>query len=33
MGQQMAIASAVIAVLLAFFSWYAWLMTQRRVLR
>jgi len=33
LGQQMAIASAVIAGLLVFFSWYAWLMTQRGVLR
>jgi hypothetical protein len=33
MGQQMAIASAVIASLLVFFSWYAWFMTLRGVLR
>ena len=33
MGPQMAITSAVIAVLLAFFSWYSRLMTVRRVLR
>jgi len=33
MGQQMAITSAVIAGLLAFFSWYSRLMTVRRVLR
>jgi hypothetical protein len=33
MGQEMAIASAVIAGLLAFFSWYARLMTRRGVLR
>jgi len=33
MGQQMAITSAVIAVLLAFFSWYSRLMAARGVLR
>lgn len=33
MGQQMAIASAVIAALLAFFSWYSRSMTLRGVLR
>ncbi len=33
MGQQNAITSAVIAVLLAFFSWYAWAMAARGVLR
>lgn len=33
MGQQMAITSAVIAALLAFFIWYAWTMTKRGVLR
>ena len=33
MGQQMAITSAVIAGLLAFFSWYSRFMTQRGVLR
>jgi hypothetical protein len=33
MGPQMAIASAVIAGLLAFFSWYSRLMTRRGVLR
>lgn len=33
MGQNMAIASAVIAGLLVFFSWYAWLMATRGVLR
>lgn len=33
MGQQMAITSAVIAGLLAFFIWYAWGMTRRGVLR
>jgi hypothetical protein len=33
MGPQMAIASAVIAGLLAFFTWYAWWMTRRGVLR
>jgi hypothetical protein len=33
MGSQMAIASAVIAGLLAFFTWYAWWMTRRGVLR
>ena len=33
MGSQMAIMSAVIAGLLAFFSWYAWRMTKRGVLR
>ena len=32
MGQQMAITSAVIAVLLVFFSWYSWLMAARGVL-
>lgn len=33
MGQQVAITSAVIAALLAFFIWYAWAMTRRGVLR
>ncbi|PVM91925.1 hypothetical protein DDF67_06405 [Caulobacter endophyticus] len=33
MGQQMAITSAVIAALLAFFTWYAWAMGRRGVLR
>ncbi|KSB88068.1 hypothetical protein AS593_19365 [Caulobacter vibrioides] len=33
MGQQMAITSAVIAALLAFFTWYAWAMSRRGVLR
>jgi hypothetical protein len=33
MGPQMAITSAVIAGLLAFFVWYAWWMTRRGVLR
>lgn len=33
MGQQMAIASTVIFVLLAFFTWYAWRMGKRGVLR
>ncbi|MEH0195458.1 hypothetical protein V7S57_06940 [Caulobacter sp. CCNWLY153] len=33
MGQQMAITSAVIAALLAFFTWYAWAMGKRGVLR
>ena len=33
MGQSMAITSAVIAGLLAFFIWYAWAMTRRGVLR
>ena len=33
MGQSMAIMSAVIAGLLAFFIWYAWMMTRRGVLR
>ena len=33
MGQSMAITSAVIAALLAFFTWYAWAMTRRGVLR
>jgi hypothetical protein len=33
MGQQMAITSAVITALLVFFTWYAWLMTRRGVLR
>jgi hypothetical protein len=33
MGQSMAITSAVIAGLLAFFIWYAWWMTRRGVLR
>ena len=33
MGQQMAITSAVIAGLLAFFIWYAWWMTRHGVLR
>ena len=33
MGQQMAVTSAVIAGLLAFFTWYAWWMTRRGVLR
>lgn len=33
MGSQMAIMSAVIAGLLAFFIWYAWMMTRRGVLR
>jgi hypothetical protein len=33
MGPQMAITSAVIAGLLAFFIWYAWAMTRRGVLR
>ena len=33
MGPQMAITSAVIAGLLAFFIWYAWWMTRRGVLR
>lgn len=33
MGQQMAVTSAVIAALLAFFIWYAWSMTKRGVLR
>ncbi|WP_235523768.1 hypothetical protein [Caulobacter sp. Root487D2Y] len=33
MGQQMAVTSAVIAGLLAFFIWYAWVMTRRGVLK
>jgi hypothetical protein len=33
MGQSNAITWAVIAVLLAFFTWYAWAMTKRGVLR
>jgi beta-lactamase regulating signal transducer with metallopeptidase domain len=33
MGQQMAITSTIIAGLLAFFSWYFWLMALRGVLR
>ncbi|NGM49703.1 hypothetical protein G5B46_08810 [Caulobacter sp. 602-2] len=33
MGQQMAITSAVIAALLAFFTWYAWAMGKRGVLK
>jgi hypothetical protein len=33
MGQSMAITSAVIAGLLAFFIWYAWWMTRRGVLK
>ena len=33
MGSQMAITSVVIALLLAFFIWYSWLMTKRGVLR
>jgi hypothetical protein len=33
MGQSMAITSCVIAGLLAFFTWYAWWMTRRGVLR
>jgi hypothetical protein len=33
MGGQTAITSAIIAGLLAFFIWYAWLMTRRGVLR
>jgi hypothetical protein len=33
MGQPMAITSAVIAALLAFFTWYAWWMMRRGVLR
>ncbi len=33
MGRQMAITSAVIAGLLAFFSWYSWFMSVRGVLR
>jgi len=33
MGQEMAIASAVIAALLVFFSWHAWFVTLRGVLR
>ena len=33
MGPQMAIMSAVIAGLLAFFIWYSWLMTRRGVLK
>ena len=33
MGSQMAITSAIIAGLLAFFIWYAWAMTRRGVLR
>ena len=33
MGQQMAIASAVIAGLLVFFSWYSWVTAGRGVLR
>lgn len=33
MGPQMAVTSAVIAGLLAFFIWYAWWMTRRGVLR
>jgi hypothetical protein len=33
MGQQMAITSAVIAVLLALFAWYAWAMGRRGVLK
>jgi hypothetical protein len=33
MGQQMAIVSAVIAGLLVFFSWYAWLMSGRGLFR
>ena len=33
MGQQMAVTSAVIAGLLAFFIWYAWTMTKRGVLK
>jgi hypothetical protein len=33
MGHQMAITSAVIAGLLAFFIWYAWWMTRRGVLK
>jgi hypothetical protein len=33
MGSQMAVTSAVIAGLLAFFIWYAWWMTRRGVLR
>ena len=33
MGQQMAIVSTVIAVLLFFFCWYAWLMTERGLFR
>jgi hypothetical protein len=33
MGQQMAITSAMITVLLIFFSWYSWFMAARGVLR
>lgn len=33
MGRQMAITSAVIAVLLVLFAWYAWAMAVRRVFR
>lgn len=33
MGRQMAITSAVIAVLLVLFAWYAWALAARRVLR
>ena len=33
MGQQMAIASAVIATMLVFFIWYSWFMSVRGVLR
>lgn len=33
MGQQMAITSAVIAALLALFTWYAWAMGRRGVLK
>lgn len=33
MGRSMAVTSAVIAVLLVGFSWYAWIMSTRRVLR
>ena len=33
MGRSMAVTSAVIAALLVLFSWYAWVMSTRRILR
>ncbi len=33
MGEQMVVTNAIITVLLAFFTWYAWFMSARGVLR